>query len=181
MSNDVHHCLKPENATYNTFRYVQTLDPTILVDEIKVFPPCMPLDDVPSRYEVEEAVRAMANRKAVGPDGLPTELLKATVLSSCRSFVTTMIVPGLSSINNQHGHCRLGVLLEERQKAETFWGRPPGGAVGGYNAPWWNTQRASRYLVRVQGVVAAVRPVVVRGHTGDVPGFPKWLGRPGLP
>ena len=52
-----------------------TLDPTI-VDELKVWPPCSPLDDVPSRYEVENAIRAMANRKAVGPDGLPAELLK---------------------------------------------------------------------------------------------------------
>ena len=52
-----------------------TLDPSI-VDELKPWPPCRPLDDVPSRYEVEEAIRALANRKAVGPDGLPAELLK---------------------------------------------------------------------------------------------------------
>ena len=51
-----------------------TLDPSI-VDELKQWPPCRPLDDVPSRYEVE-AIRALANRKAVGPDGLPAELLK---------------------------------------------------------------------------------------------------------
>ena len=38
--------------------------------------PCRPLDDAPSRYEVEEAIRALANRKTVGPDGLPAELLK---------------------------------------------------------------------------------------------------------
>ena len=55
-----------------------TLDPTI-TDELKVWPPCSPLDDVPSRYEVEEAIRAMANRKEVGPDGLPVELLKVLV------------------------------------------------------------------------------------------------------
>ena len=30
----------------------------------------------PSRYEVEEAIRALANRKAIGSDGLPAELLK---------------------------------------------------------------------------------------------------------
>ena len=35
-----------------------TLDPTI-TDELKVWPSCSPLDDVPSRYEVEEAIRAM--------------------------------------------------------------------------------------------------------------------------
>ena len=52
-----------------------TLDPSI-VDEFKQLPTCRPLDDVPSRYEVEEAIRALANRKAAGPDGLPTELLK---------------------------------------------------------------------------------------------------------
>ena len=52
-----------------------TLDPSI-VDEFKQWPPCRPLDDVPSKYEVEEAIRALANRKAVGPDGLPAELLK---------------------------------------------------------------------------------------------------------
>ena len=52
-----------------------TLDPSI-ADELKQWPPCRPLDDVPSRYEVEKAIRALANRKAVGPDGLPAELLK---------------------------------------------------------------------------------------------------------
>ena len=52
-----------------------TLGPSI-VDELKQWPPCRPLDDVPSRYEVEEAIRALANRKAVGPGGLPAELLK---------------------------------------------------------------------------------------------------------
>ena len=55
-----------------------TLDPTI-TGELKVWPPCSPLDDVPSRYEVDEAIRAIANRKAVGPDGLPVELLKVLV------------------------------------------------------------------------------------------------------
>ena len=46
------------------------------MDELQQWPPCRPLDDAPSRYEVEEAIRALANRKAVGPDGLPAELLK---------------------------------------------------------------------------------------------------------
>ena len=45
-----------------------TLDPNI-VDELEQWPPCRPLDDVPSRYEVEEAILALANRKAVAPDG----------------------------------------------------------------------------------------------------------------
>ena len=52
-----------------------TLYPSI-ENELKQWPPCRPLDDVPSRYEVEEAIRALANRKAVGPDGLPAELLE---------------------------------------------------------------------------------------------------------
>ena len=52
-----------------------TLDPGI-VGELKHWPPCRPLDDVLSRYEVEEAIRALANRKPVGPDGLPAKLLK---------------------------------------------------------------------------------------------------------
>ena len=52
-----------------------TLDPSI-VNELKQWPPCRPLDDVPSRYEVEEVIRALANQKVVGPDDLPAELLK---------------------------------------------------------------------------------------------------------
>ena len=34
------------------------------------------LDDFPSRYEVEDAIRVMANRKAVESDCLPAELVK---------------------------------------------------------------------------------------------------------
>ena len=52
-----------------------TLGPTI-VDEFKVWPSCSPLDVVPSRYEVEDAIVATENRKAVGPDGFPAKLLK---------------------------------------------------------------------------------------------------------
>ena len=52
-----------------------TLDPGI-VDELKQWPPCGPLNDIPSRHEVEEGIRALANRKAVGPNGLPAELQK---------------------------------------------------------------------------------------------------------
>ena len=62
-----------------------TLDSSI-VDELQQWPPCRPLDDVPSRYEVEEAIRALANRKAVGPDGPPFELLK--VLADDRELNT---------------------------------------------------------------------------------------------
>ena len=52
-----------------------TLVPSI-VDKLKQWLPCRPLDDVPSRYEVTEAIRALANRKTVEPDCLPAELLK---------------------------------------------------------------------------------------------------------
>ena len=52
-----------------------TLDPNN-EGELKQWPPCRPRDDVPSRHEVEEAIRALENRKAVEPDGLPAELLK---------------------------------------------------------------------------------------------------------
>ena len=52
-----------------------TLGPSI-VDELKQCPPCSPLDDIPSRYEVKEAIRALANRKAVEANGGPAELLK---------------------------------------------------------------------------------------------------------
>ena len=52
-----------------------TLDPSI-VDELKQWPPCRPLDDVPSRLEVQEAIRALANCYAIEPDGLSAELLK---------------------------------------------------------------------------------------------------------
>lgn len=40
------------------------------------WPTCVPIDDVPSVLEVEEAVRCMANTKAVGPDDSSAELTK---------------------------------------------------------------------------------------------------------
>lgn len=51
-----------------------TLDPTV-VDELKVSPPRMTLGDVPPRYKVEEEVRVKVSHKAVGPGGLPVEVL----------------------------------------------------------------------------------------------------------
>ena len=54
------------------------LDPTI-TNELKVWHPCSPLDNVACRYEVEEAIRVVVNRKAVEPDSLPVELLKVLV------------------------------------------------------------------------------------------------------
>ncbi|CAM9642389.1 unnamed protein product [Pylaiella littoralis] len=52
-----------------------TLDPRV-VDKIEPWPQCVPLDDIPLLFEVEEAIRGMANRKAVGLNDLPAELIK---------------------------------------------------------------------------------------------------------
>ena len=52
-----------------------TLDPRV-VNKVKLWPTCVPLDDVPSMLEVQQAIRGMANKKAVGPDELPAELIK---------------------------------------------------------------------------------------------------------
>ena len=65
--------VRPFNKLLNTLS--PTLDPSI-VDELQHWPPCRPLDDVPSEYEVEEAMRALANGKAVGSDAPPAELMK---------------------------------------------------------------------------------------------------------
>lgn len=61
---------------YNTKS--STLDPTIVSE--KVWPPCRPLDDVPSvnKYEVEEAIRAMARQLGA----------TASRLNTCRSWPT---------------------------------------------------------------------------------------------
>ena len=53
-----------------------TLDPRV-VDSVLSWAEDDQLDTVPSEDEVEEAVRSMANRKAVGPDELPAVLFKA--------------------------------------------------------------------------------------------------------
>ena len=45
------------------------LDPNI-VEELKVWPPRTPLDDLPSIFEVEETIKSISNRKAVGPHEL---------------------------------------------------------------------------------------------------------------
>lgn len=47
-----------------------------IVYEIKACSPCRSLDNVSSRYEVAEAIRAMANPKVVGPGGVSAEILK---------------------------------------------------------------------------------------------------------
>ena len=64
------------------FRKLLSTTPTTLdlsiVGELENWPQCRPLDDVPGRYGVEEAIRALANRTSVGPDGFPAELLKVS-------------------------------------------------------------------------------------------------------
>ncbi|CAB1107589.1 unnamed protein product [Ectocarpus sp. CCAP 1310/34] len=60
-------------------KLLNTKTPTIDLheaDKVKQWPTCMPLDDIPSLLEVEEAVREMANRRAVGPEDLRAELIK---------------------------------------------------------------------------------------------------------
>ena len=52
-----------------------TVEPSI-VDELKQWPSRGQLDDAPPRYELEEAIRALANRKEVVPGGLPAALFK---------------------------------------------------------------------------------------------------------
>lgn len=47
-----------------------------IVDAPKVRPQCRTLDGLPSSYEIDTLICAMANCKAVGPDGLPIEILK---------------------------------------------------------------------------------------------------------
>ena len=51
------------------------LDPNI-VEELKVWPPCTPLGGLPSTFEVEDTIKGMSNRKAVGPDELLAGLLR---------------------------------------------------------------------------------------------------------
>ena len=51
------------------------LDPNT-VEELKVWPPRTPLDDFLSICEVEDIIKSMSNRKTVGSDELPAELLK---------------------------------------------------------------------------------------------------------
>ncbi|CAB1099912.1 unnamed protein product [Ectocarpus sp. CCAP 1310/34] len=56
-------------------KLLNTKSPTIdlhATDKVKWWPTCVPLDDIPSLLEVEEAVREMANRKKGRRAGRPT-------------------------------------------------------------------------------------------------------------
>ena len=41
-----------------------------------MWPPCVPLDDLPSIFEVEETIKIMSNPKAVRPAKLPADQLR---------------------------------------------------------------------------------------------------------
>ena len=91
--------------------------------ELKQWPPCRPLDDVPSRYEVEEAIRALANRKAVGPYGLSAELLK--VLSDEGELNTLGKFPDIivavwrgGGVPQQWKYATIKVLLKKKYRTE---------------------------------------------------------------
>eukprot|EP00752_Nemacystus_decipiens_P017313 g15509.t1 len=65
--------------SWHLAQLLSTKSPTLdsrVVDRIKQWPPYAPLDDIPSPLEVEEATRGMANRKIVGPDDLPAEVIQ---------------------------------------------------------------------------------------------------------
>ena len=53
----------------------ETLDPTV-ISKIPQRPVAETLGEEPTEDEVAAALRSMGNAKAVGPDGLPEELLK---------------------------------------------------------------------------------------------------------
>ena len=48
-----------------------------MVDNVRSWPEYAPLYEEPSEDEVKDAIRSTANRKAVGLDELPAQLLKA--------------------------------------------------------------------------------------------------------
>ena len=47
-----------------------------IVEERKVWPPCIRLDDLPSIFEMKETIKSLSNREGVRSDELPAELLK---------------------------------------------------------------------------------------------------------
>lgn len=68
-----------------------------IINDLEEWRPCGPLDGVPWIFEVDEAARAMSNRKAVGPDGLAIELLKTPTVEgfdeseTLRKFCETVV------------------------------------------------------------------------------------------
>ena len=46
-----------------------------IVEELKMWPPCIPPDDLQSIFEVEETIKSKSNRNAVARGELPGELL----------------------------------------------------------------------------------------------------------
>lgn len=70
------------------------------VKETKEWPVCVPLDDLPSMFEVEQAIRGMVNRKAVGLDELPFGL--HPILSRPRQSVLSTV------LRHHHDHMAVG-------------------------------------------------------------------------
>lgn len=52
-----------------------TLNPR-MTEQVKQWPRCVSLDEIPARFEVEEAIQGMTNRKATGSGELPAELVR---------------------------------------------------------------------------------------------------------
>ena len=53
------------------------------VEELKVWPPCKPFDDLKPIVEVKETINSMSNRKVVGPGELPAQLPKLASDRDC--------------------------------------------------------------------------------------------------
>lgn len=47
-----------------------------MTKQVKQLPKYVPLDDTPSSFKDEGAIRGMTNRKAAGPDNVPAELIR---------------------------------------------------------------------------------------------------------
>ena len=107
-------------------KLLNTKSPTLdrsIVDELKQWPPCRSLDDSPSRYEVEEAIRALAKRKAVGPDGLPAELLKVLAdegeLNALGKFHDIIVaVRRAGGVPQQSKYATIKVLHKKKDRTE---------------------------------------------------------------
>ena len=99
-----------------------TVDPSI-VNELKRWPPCRPLFDFASRHEVEEATRALANRKVVGPDGLPAELLKVLAdegeLETLQKFLDIIVAVWRGGgVSQQWKYVTIKVLHKKKYRTE---------------------------------------------------------------
>ena len=105
---------------------LDTKSPTLdqrVVEELKQWPRCRPLDDVPSKYEVEGAIRAFANRRAIGVDGRPVELLKVladegelNTLGKFNDIIVAVWTGG--GMPQQWKHAKMKVLHKKKNRTE---------------------------------------------------------------